>query len=331
MALAHEAYVLPANVFWQDISTHEKVNVFDALKNPVNLKTTLIIVGSVLLLLILNTLFRLSKVGKRAHQKIEKLAFLGPHMVRYSLAIAFFISAFGNVFLGPELLGTKFATPHLVQIVLFVISIMVAIGFMTELAALVGIIVYIASFLIFRSYVFTYLNYFGELLVLLLFGLRHFSFDRYLFGPLKRFKDLRQYEIVILRVFYGLALIYAAITVKLLHPALTIEVVKDWNLTQFHWLFPSDPLLIVLGAGIVEALIGLFIIIGFQMRLTVLISLFYITLSLIYFKEAVWPHLLLYGISLSILVNPEIFTLDNLLFNKRKEKPLSVSNQKTDL
>ncbi|GBD34292.1 hypothetical protein HRbin35_00002 [bacterium HR35] len=57
--------------------------------------------------------------------------------------------------------------------------------------------------------------------------------------------------------------------------------------------------------------------------MTVLISLFYITLSLIYFKELVWPHILLYEISLNLLVQPEILTLDHFIFERhRKEKSI---------
>jgi hypothetical protein len=166
----------------------------------------------------------------------------------------------------------------------------------------------------------TYLNYLGEIIVLLLFGLRVWSVDGVLFGPLKRFPRLAPYETTIIRIFYGTALIWAAVTVKLIHPELTVTVVNNWNLTRFHWLFPSDPLLVTLGAGIVEAVIGIFIIFGFEMRMTILISLFYITLSLLYFRELVWPHILLYGISFNLLVEPESFTLDHLLFGDERAK-----------
>ena len=187
------------------------------------------------------------------------------------------------------------------------------------MAAAAGILIFIGSFFVYGPYVFTYLNYLGELVVLLLFGMRVFSVDRMLFGPLRRFAYFEKYETVIVRVMYGLALIYAGITVKLLHPDLTVTVVNTWHLTKFHWLFPSDPLLVTLGAGIVEMVIGLFIIFGFEMRLTVLISLFYITLSLLYFRELVWPHLLLYGISFNLMVQPEVFTLDHLLFKRHRK------------
>jgi hypothetical protein len=321
IASAHEAYVLPYSTFWDGMKESFSLHAFDALKNPNNIHVTIIIVLSVFALLGINFLIRLTSAGQKSHAFIERYAFLGPHFVRITIAVAFLFSALSNSFLGPELLGSLFPYPHVVQIVLFAMSAMIAVGFFTELAALAGIILFVWSLFVFGPYVLTYANYLGELIVLFLFGIRVFSLDKYIFGPLKRFKSFQQYETVIVRAMYGLALIYAAITVKLLHPDLTITVVNTWNLTQFHLLFPSDPLLVTFGAGIVECVIGLFIIFGFEMRLTILISLFYITLSLLYFRELVWPHLMLYGISFSLLVQPEVFTMDHFLFSHhRKEK-----------
>jgi uncharacterized membrane protein YphA (DoxX/SURF4 family) len=238
--------------------------------------------------------------------------------VRITIALALFFSALSNSFLGPELHIGAFPYAYLVRALLFAISGMIAVGFMTELAAFAGVIIFLGSLFVYGPYVLTYLNYLGELIVLSLFGMRMFSIDGYLFGSLKRFVSFERYGTLIVRVLYGLALVYAAITVKLLHPDLTVTVVNSWNLTKFHWLFPSDPLLVTLGAGIVETVIGLFIIFGFELRLTVLISLFYITLSLFYFRELVWTHLLLYGISFNLLLQPETFTLDHLFFEEHR-------------
>jgi uncharacterized membrane protein YphA (DoxX/SURF4 family) len=333
IASAHEAYVLPYTTFWTGIKQPFSAHAFDALKNPNNIHITIIIGASVILLLILNFMFRRSSAGQRMHSYAERYSYLGPHFVRFAIAAAFLFSAIGNSFLGPELHGSLFPYPHVLQILLFAISIMIATGFFTELAAFLGIVIFICGFFVFGSYIFTYLNYLGELIVLLLFGMRVLSIDKYLFGPLRRFRSFEKYETLIVRVMYGLALIYAAITVKLLHPDLTVTVVNTWHLTRFHWLFPSDPLLVTFGAGIVEAIIGIIIIFGFEMRLTVLISLFYITLSLLYFRELVWPHLLLYGISFNLLVQPEVFTLDHVFFKHHRntkawwKRPFSAHNK----
>lgn len=332
-ASAHEAYVLPFDTFWNGMRQPFSAHAFDALRNPDNLRITIIIVLSVWILLVVNFLFRLTKLGQRLHAFAEKFSSFGPHFVRITIAIALFFSAWSDSFLGPELHENFFPYANIVKILLFAISIMIALGFFAEVAAFIGIIIFTESFFIFGPYIFTYLNYLGELVVLLLFGMRIFSLDKYIFGPLHRFRSFEKYETLIVRIMYGLALIYAAITVKLLHPDLTVTVVNTWNLTEFHWLFPSDPLLVTFGAGIVEAVIGIFIIFGFEMRLTVLISLFYITLSLLYFRELVWPHLLLYGISFNLLVQPEVFTMDHLLIRYHRnikawwKRPFSAHNK----
>lgn len=319
IASAHEAYVLPYSDFWTGMKQPFSAHAFAALESPSNLHITLVIAFSVIFALTINFILRWFGVGRKTGAFMERYSFLGPHFVRVTLAVAFFFSAASNTFLGPELHGSLFAHPTLLQGLLFALSLMIAFGFLTELAALIGIGLFISSLIIFGPYMFTYLNYFGELIVLFLFGMRVFSVDRYLFGPLRRLRFFEKYETVIVRVLYGMALIYAAITVKLLHPNLTVSVVDTWHLTKFYLLFPSDPLLITLGAGIVETIIGLFIIFGFEMRLTVIVSLFYITLSLFYFRELVWPHLLLYGISFNLLVQPEVFTLDHLFFSHHRK------------
>ncbi|HWC57734.1 MAG TPA: hypothetical protein VG621_02190 [Candidatus Paceibacterota bacterium] len=318
IASAHEAYVLPYDTFWEGMKQPWSGHAFDALKNPHNVHITIKIALSVIVLLVLNFFFRKSRLGARWSAFLERYAHLGPHFVRITIAIAFFFSAVSYSFLGPELHESLFPHAILIRIALFAISVMIAIGFLTELAALVGMVIFLYSFGIFGPYIFTYLNYLGELIVLFLFGMRVFSVDRYLFGRLRRFPLFEKYETVIVRILYGLALSYAAITVKLLHPELTVLVVNTWHLTQFHWLFPSDPLLVTFGAGVVELIIGLFILVGFEMRLTIFISLFYITLSLLYFRELVWPHLLLYGISFNLIVQPQVFTLDHLLLKKHR-------------
>jgi uncharacterized membrane protein YphA (DoxX/SURF4 family) len=318
IASAHEAYVLPYNTFWGGMGEPLSFHALDAMKSPANIHLTILIVVSVFLCLGFNFLLRLTKIGEKIHRFPERFSSWGPHAVRISVAIALFLSAYNGVFLGPELHGDLFPYSYILKIILFAISIMIAVGFLTELAALLGMVIYAVSFIVYGPYMLSYLNYFGEFVVLFLFGMRAFSLDTYIFGPLDRFKNFEKYETVIVRVLYGLALVYAAVTVKLLHPEVTLDVINTWNLTQFHWLFPSDPLLVTFGAGIVESVIGIFIIFGFEMRLTILISLFYITLSLFYFREMVWPHLLLYGISFNLLVQPEVFTLDHFFFESHR-------------
>lgn len=317
-ALAHEAYVLPENDFWHGLANPISLHVLDALKNPDNLKVTIFVTLGVFILIFLNSFFRLTKLGNFLHRQLERLAPFGPFWVRAAIAASISFSAQSGSFLGPELSIYHMPAAEFIRWSLYAASAMIAVGFLTEIAALTVLIAFTISFSVFGLYMVTYFNYLGEIIVLVLFGMRAWSIDRIILGPLKRLKSFEKYETSIVRAFYGFSLIYAALTIKLLHSDLSRLVVVNWNLTQFHWLFPRDPLLVVFGSGLAEFVIGLFILVGFELRLTVLISLFYITLSLFYFQELVWPHLLLYGISLSLVVQPEILTLDNIVFGRHR-------------
>lgn len=320
-ASAHEAYVVDKTYFWEQLNKPYSPHAIDALRDPHNLAITVYITVGIIVLLTSNFLFRMTRPGKIFHAFFERFARFGPMFIRGAIATALFFSATSNSFLGPELALSGFTAPNIIRWGLLAISIMIAIGFLTELAALTGIVLFATAWRVFGPYVMTYANYLGELIALLLFGMRRWSIDAHLFGKLSTVRErYEKYESTLVRIFYGFALIFAGITVKFLHPELTTTVATDWHLNQFHWLFPSDPLLITLGGGLAEVAIGLFIIFGFEMRLTVLISLFYITLSLLYFRELVWPHLLLYGISLNLLVQPETFTLDHLIFAHHRRR-----------
>lgn len=316
---AHEAYVLPSAFFWNTLAQPINAMAFSALNNPDNLRITLEVVGGTLIALLLNFLFRRTNAGRTLHAFFERGKWLGPHFVRIAIAAAFFFSAQSNAFLGPELTLNSLPLAAVLRVLLYIVSFLILAGLFTEIAAFIALIIFTIGFVVFGTYTITYLNYLGEIVALLLFGLRNFSIDGLLFGPLTGVrKKWEKYGPVIVRICYGLALAWAAVTVKLLHPELTLQVATHWNLMQFSWLFPPDPLLITLGAGLAELAIGLFIAFGFQLRLTVLVSLFYITLSLLFFRELVWPHVMLYGISLNLLVQPETFTLDSILFNSRR-------------
>jgi len=297
IASAHEVYVLPHGEVAKDLAI-PAFNVFDALKNQQDLHLTIIITACVTFVMLLNFIFRHSPLGDRVRKIFEKGEGWGTHFVRLAVAISLFYSAYTWSFLGPELSLHIFPFASIVRTALFVVSFLFFFNIATEAAALVALVIFGLAVYKYDWYMFTYFNYFAEILVLLFITSRKSYF-------------WEKYRSAIIRIGYGVALGYAAIYVKFLHPWLTLDVVNDYNLTRFHLLFPHDPLLVVLGAGLAELAIATFIFLGFELRLTVLISLFYITLSVLFFREQVWPHLILYGISFDILFSKETFSLDN--------------------
>lgn len=313
---AHEMYVLTPRQI-SDAGSLPPINTYLALTSPTNFRLSLAVALVVAAVLVGNMLLRETKFGVRVSAWFGKGETWGTLLVRLTLAASLAASAYTGSFLGPELSIGAFSASLLIRTILYIVSAFLALGLFTEVAAGVAFILFLVGGGVFGWYVITYFNYFGEILALLLFGSRFFSVDRLLFGKLKRFQQGRQYETLILRICYGVALSFAAINIKFLHPLLTQTVVTEYHLTTFHLLFPSDPLLIVFGAGIVELLIGVFIAIGFQTRLINMVVLFYLTLSLLFFQEAVWPHLMLYGISLKLLFSPDVWGADYFIHRSR--------------
>lgn len=312
-ALAHEAYVLPRDEFQAGLKINS-TNPFGPLIDPSHLQLFLIISIFVALSYILVVLWSTTDLSQKLDAFIRKLAVFGPLIIRIAISTTFFYSALTNVILGPELSLTQVPGGSIIRIILYLLSFMIISGFFVELAAVISFIIFVYITFIFGPYMATYLNYFGEILVLIFFGSRFLSIDRLLFGKKLWIKVAEKYknlEIPIVRIFYGLALIYAGYTIKFQHQILTVEVYNQYHLKQF---FHETAQFIAAGAGLSEIMIGVFIVLGLVMRWTVIISLIFITLSLLYFREMVWPHLMLYGISLSLIVNSaDKFTLDRYL------------------
>lgn len=309
---AHEVYVLDKSQIASGLSHIQPLSL-SVLQNPHNFFIFISITIAVTILFALALVFRLSRKGQSFYAWLQRLHKFAPLFVRAAIAASFFYSAYTWSFLGPELDLHLLPWAQVMRWTLFISSGMFLLGIGVEIAAAASLVVFLVGGYVFGWYVLTYTNYLGEIIALLLFGSRHFSLDRIVQGALKRFPRGRNYETVIVRVGYGIALLYAAITIKVLHPILTITVIKEYHLTQFHWLFPGDVMLVTFGAALAEIAIGLFILIGFETQLVVFISLIYITLSLLYFKEAVWPHLMLYGISLNLIFAKPAFSLNALI------------------
>lgn len=315
VARAHEAYVLSPTDFQKGMAAGGP-DPFDAFKNPDNVRTMVLASIGVTIVLVLNILARQTKLGHKFHHWIEKLEPYGTVAMRVSIGLSLFAGALTWNFLGPELTLHDLPMSAVLRWALFVSSGLIFAGLLTEVAAAAALIVFCVAFFKYGMYLATYLNYLGELAALLLFGPHRFSLDKLVFKARKHLPSLKKYEMSIVRISYGLGLIYAGITVKLLHPLITVLVVDQYDLTRFSHMFPKDPMMVVLGGGLGEIAVGLFILFGFQMRLAILVSLYYVTMSLIFFRELVWPHLLLYGISLYLLVVPEKMTIDDLIDHK---------------
>lgn len=307
---AHEAYVLTHQEFTQGLAVNSP-HPLGPLFDPAYSKVSAIITVCIAFAYILIILWSATPIAAFLDTRIKKAKVIGPLIIRIAISASFFYAAQANAVLGPELSLQHIPGGMFIRLVLFTIALMVFFGVFVEVAALIGLLIFLYMSKFYGLYMITYVNYLGELLVLFLFGSRFLSFDRYVFGKklwFRKLEKLRELEVPVVRVLYGIALIFAGWTIKFQHQELSVMVYNQYHLKDF---FHASAEFIAAGAGLSEIAIGLFILLGFAMRFTVLISLFFITLSILYFREMLWPHFMLYGISFSLLINSaDKFTID---------------------
>ncbi len=315
---AHEQYVLTKQQL--EIGLNDKsLNVLTALSNQTNIEISVLVGIGITILLLVYFFFQYSKLGLKLDRLLSPLEPIGHVVLRFALAASLIMSAHFQSFLGPEIPVTSLPLNNILIPVMYAIGILLLFGIFTRLAATVGFLILLLATVVYGDYITTYFNYYGEYLALIIFGSYALSADKKIFGrsPLvKKYKDL---ELLIIRVTYGVSVLYPAITIKLMHPKVIVEIVNEYHLNQFHWLFPQDPLLISLGTGLAQILVGAMIIIGFETRLASLTTFFLYLLSVLFFKEAVWPHYVLLALALYLVLNNGgKLSLDQLIKSKLK-------------
>jgi len=320
LVFAHENYVLPTADIDRGMSDWS-INVLDALKNPDNILISLYVSIGALVVFGLYYLFFTSRPGIVFDRRIKKLEPLGHVMLRLALAFSFIASAYFNSFLGPEIPLTSLPLGLLLKPVLYIIGALLLVGLFSKIVGAIGLAILILATIVYKDYMITYVNYYGEFIALILYGSMVFSLDSLLLRASRFAKKFQEWEIPLIRITYGISILYPAITIKLLHPAIILQIVNQYKLNEISWLFPSDPLLISLGTGVTQVALGLLIIIGFETRLNALATFVLYLLSIIFFKEAVWPHYILLALALYLAINNGgEYSIDNLLQKQALKK-----------
>lgn len=325
-AFAHEVYVLTPEEIRADVSMPSP-NPFSAIPSE---QLLFLESGAIAILLVLVVLhFSLSKFLERALDPLlVRLKKYAPLAGRLTLGASLVASGWYRALFGPELPFSQLVGPGaagIVSILFILLGIAILAGLRTRLAALGALCFFVLAVFEDRSYMLTYLNYLGEILLALILGGGAYSLD-HVFGSKPAFaklsKKLEKYAFLILRLCFGFAVFYASFYAKFLHSSLALETVMKYHLTlYFHFV----PLFLVLGAFIVEALIGVCIMAGFEIRFVALIFMGFMTLSLSFFGEAVWPHIVLFGVCITLLLHGyDEYTLEKRLFagKNHKEEPV---------
>lgn len=320
---AHEVYVLD--------ETLVKHSMESASPNPLlaytDNKIQFFLWASVAIVVVLTVFFAsiTHRLESRLRAPLLRLRAWAPLVVRITLGVCLMSSASEHALFGPELPLADFgAYAGVVQLALYLAGAMVVLGLCTRAAAAVALGVFAFSAYWHGWYMLTYTNYVGEILAVLLLGSGRIALDnvvreRAYFTLEKRLARLEPYAFFALRVCFGISVAFAAIYAKFLHSNLALMTVEQYSLTHY---FPFDPLFIVLGAFIIELLIGIFFIIGFEIRHTALFFLFWLGLSLAYFGEAVWPHLILFGVNVALFMyGYDKLTAEGWWFKKKRLQP----------
>ena len=235
--------------------------------------------------------------------------------MRIAAGLALIFAARAGGFPGPEVAFGALPLGGMLSAALTLIGGMLLLGLLTELAALLGLILYATLLLSLPGGdALSYAAWLGVFLAFLVGGGRY-SLDARLFRRMERFEKWRPLVPLFARVGLGFGLIFSAFAIKVLHPLIPLAVIQEYGLAELPF-FPSEPLLILLGAMLTELGFGLFLLVGFQVRLAALANIIFMTLALARLGEPSWPHLILYGISIYLLVAPQRWTLDEWIDRK---------------
>lgn len=319
VASAHEVYVLSPAEIQAAIST-PSVPFMTVLDENIHLFSFWALIGiiAVVSVLLLSINRRVEKAIDPTLMKMKKWA---PAISRVTVGLSFLAAAYYQASYGPELpLAATWGThTPLVTVILIAIGLLVIFNVWVRAAALVALGFYAIAVYHHGWYMLTYTNYLGEIIVLLVLGSAHAaSKGTDFFARLSR--KVAPYAFTILRVLFGLALIYTSFYAKILYSNLALYTVTKYHLTNYlHF----EPHFLVLGAACVEITIGLFFILGVEIRAVAAFLLFWLTLSLCFFGEVVWPHIILIGIPIAfIFYGYDRHSLEGYFFKKGSAEPV---------
>jgi uncharacterized membrane protein YphA (DoxX/SURF4 family) len=211
------------------------------------------------------------------------------------------------------------------RICIGVLGVGAILGLYTRVVGFGMLGIFVLSFFGYGTYILTYTDYLGAALLIMILGGGIFSLDSALYSRRPQIlytltRHLQPYAFAILRVCFGWGVLYAAVYAKFIHSQLALEVVTQYNLTRF---FPFDPLFVVLGALIVECIAGLMILFGVAVRWTLLFLAFWLTLSLLYFRELIWPHTILFGLAIALFLHGyDHYSLEGFIMKNKKREPV---------
>lgn len=333
LALAHEVYVLSANQIVVD-STEPSFDMMAVMLENMEQFIFWVFIGALCVFLVFGiSLFR--PFEQALEPLLMRLKKYASTVARVTVGLGFIAGGYFQASFGPELpLAASYGGyAHFMSLVLIITGVLMVIGFWARAAAVVALILFAASVYLHGTYMLTYLNYFGEIVVLLLIG-SHTASVHSFFRIRERFHSsfhtladkVKHLAFPILRICFGISLIYASGYAKIVHNNLALQVASlplaGHAYSLAHYL-GFEPHFLVLGAAIVEIVIGLFFVLGIEIRFTSAFLLFWLSLSLWFFGESVWPHIILIGIPLAFIFHGyDRYSVEGRMFKKGRREPI---------
>lgn len=333
-------YIIPQRVFAHEVYVLDEEEIQYAIQNPspnpiqaIYRYEQLFILWAVVTITLLACAY-LSSLSDRLRRHLnlllKKLKFYAPLIGRITLGASLIVSGLYGALFGPEFPLIKLfgQTTIPIQFLLLFFGLLIILGLKTRWASFGTFLIFLFAFIQNGFIMIMYLSYLGKILLLIILGEHLYSLhtlvkikekSKYTFLT-KLYTALEQYSFFILRISFGITLVFSSFYAKFLHSNLALQTIEKHHLTQF---FPYDPLFVVLGAWLIESLIGILFILGFQIRFTAIIFMFFITLSVLYFGEAVWPHIILYGTNLALFAHGyDKYTIGGKYFTKNGIEPV---------
>ena len=266
-----------------------------------------------------------------------KLRPYAPFVARVTVGLSFLAAAYYQASYGPELplVNTYGSLTPVITVVLTVLGLLTILGLFARLAAIVALAMYCIAVWFHGWYMLTYINYMGEIVVMLVIGAHNWSLDAFfarkkkvsrakpkglqLLGQ-KIYAFIAPKSFAILRICFGISLLYASAYAKIIHNNLALFTVEKYHLDM---ILGFEPHFLVLGAAIIEVVIGTFIVLGIEIRFTSLFFEFWLLQSLVFFGEAVWPHIILIGIPIALIMyGYDKYSVEGFFFRNKEYEPI---------
>jgi uncharacterized membrane protein YphA (DoxX/SURF4 family) len=328
---AHEMYILESGEV-EELLLYPAANPLDVMRAHIG-EFSFWAIASFLFLLILLFVSNSKRLQEKVNPTLFKLKPYAFLVARVTVGLGLIFSGFQQALFGSEIrLADLFGGQRLIaQTVLIISGIAIMIGFCVRTTATIVLGIFVAAAVRYGPHLIMYLDYMAILITLALLGAGMPAFQNLAFPRKhqeafsqkihrKLYISFSRYRFLIIRVGFGASIMYAAFYGKFLHSAMALQVVLDYRLTDY---FPFEASFVVLGAGILEMLFGLFFVLGIHLRFSAIFFTIFLFLSYLYFPEPAWPHLILAGGALAIFAHGyDDMTIFGRIFKRESREPI---------